>query len=96
MAMFFYQAFSKDGKKVSGYIDAPSREAVKQQLARQGIFPIKITQTTQESRVGWFSRMFQRPVSAKEKILFTKQLSVLLKSGVPLLQALELLVDYFD
>ena len=96
MAMFFYQAFSKDGKKVSGYIDAPSREAVKQQLARQGIFPVKITQTTQEAQVGWYSRIFRRSVSTKEKILFTKQLSVLLKSGVPLLQALELLVEYFE
>jgi len=96
MAMFFYQAFSKDGKKVTGFIDAPSRQAVKQQLARQGIFPIKITQTTQEAQLGFFKRLFQRGVSAKDKILFTRQLSTLLKSGIPLLQALELLVDHFE
>jgi len=96
MAMFFYQAFSKDGKKVSGYLDASSREAVKKQLARQGIFPVKITQTSQEAQISWFSRIFRRGVSGKDKILFTKQLSVLLKSGVPLLQSLELLIDYFE
>jgi len=96
MAMFFYQAFSKDGKKVSGFVDAPSRQAVKQQLAQKGIFPVKITQTTQDADKGWFKRFFERKVSTKDKILFTRQLSTLLKSGVPLLQALELLIDHFE
>lgn len=96
MAMFFYQAFSKDGKKVSGYIDAPSRQAVKQQLARQGIFPVKITQTTQEAQISWYQRLFRGRVTTKDKILFTRQLSTLLKSGIPLLQSLELLVDHFE
>jgi len=95
MAMFFYQAFSKDGKKVTGFIDAPSRQSVKLRLAQQGIFPVKIEQTSQEARQGIFQRLFQRRISTKDKILFTKQLSILLKSGIPLLQALELLVDYF-
>ena len=67
MAMFFYQAFSKDGKKVSGYIDAPSRQAVKQQLARKGIFPVKITQTTQDAQQGWLKRLFERKVTTKDK-----------------------------
>lgn len=96
MALFFYQAFSKDGKKLSGFVDAPSRQAVKERLARQGIFPVKITPSTKDAGRNWFKRLFERKVSIKDKILFTKQLSVLLKSGVPLLQALELLVDHFD
>ncbi|MFC1845559.1 type II secretion system F family protein [Candidatus Dependentiae bacterium] len=94
--MFFYQAFSKDGKKLSGFVDAPSRQAVKERLARQGIFPVKIMPASKDSRQSWFQRLFERRVSVKDKILFTKQLSVLLKSGVPLLQALELLVDHFE
>ncbi len=96
MALFFYQAFSKEGKKVSGFVDAPSRQAVKEKLTRQGVFPIKIAPASQESRIGFFKRLFRRKVSTKDKILFTRQLSVLLKSGVPLLQALELLVDHFS
>ena len=96
MALFFYQAFSKDGKKMSGFIDAPSRQAVREQLGRKGIFPVKIVPASQESQKSWFKRFFERRMNVKDKILFTRQLSVLLKSGVPLLQALELLVDHFE
>ncbi len=95
MALYSYEAFSKDGKKVKGVIDATSQAAVREQLARQELYPISIYLATEEKRMGFFKRLMQGGVSLKEKILFTKQLSVLLKSGVPLLQALELLVDQF-
>lgn len=96
MALYFYQAFSKDGKKVAGYMDAASQQRVKEQLATRGLFPISITTASEESKLGFFSRLFQKSVSVKEKILFTKQLTILLRSGVPLLQALELLTEQFE
>lgn len=96
MALFFYQAFSKDGKKLSGFVDAPSRQAVKERLARQGIFPVKIMPASKDVQHSWFKRLFERKMEVKDKILFTRQLSVLLKSGVPLLQAIELLVEHFE
>lgn len=98
MALFAYQAFSKDGKRVRGTLDAPTPEAVREQLARMGLYPITISSTTEE-RASLFARLkslISGKVSLKDKILFTKQLSVLLKSGVPLLQALELLIDQFS
>lgn len=95
MALYFYQAFAKDGKKVSGYIDAPSQQRVKEQLSKRGLFTVTITAASQESRLGFFARLFQRSVTVKEKILLTRQLMILLRSGVPLLQALELLTDQF-
>lgn len=96
MALYFYQAFAKDGKKQTGYIDAPSVQSVKDQLTRQGLFPTKIEQAKEGARQSSWTRFFKRGVSFKEKMLFTRQLSVLLKSGIPLLQALELLVDQFE
>ena len=95
MALYSYEAFSKDGKKVKGVIDASSQSVVREQLVRQELYPITIYLATEESRMGFFQRLMLGRVSLKEKILFTKQLSVLLKSGVPMLQSLELLVDQF-
>lgn len=95
MALYFYQAFSKDGKKVTGYIDAPSTPSVKEQLAKQGLFPITITPAQGES-TSWLRSLFTRGTSVKDKILFTRQLAILLKSGIPLLQALELLTEHFE
>jgi type II secretory pathway component PulF len=96
VALYAYQALSKDGKKLKGQVDAPSKQAVNDQLVRQNLYPVHIELAKEES-VGFdWRRIFERPVSAKEKILFTKQLAVLLSSGVPLLQAMELLSEQFD
>jgi type II secretory pathway component PulF len=95
MALYAYQAFSKEGKRVSGSIDAPSLQGAREQLARMGMYPTSITSASQEggSGLSWFQRLLQRKIDAKDKIFFTKQLNVLLRSGIPLLQALELLVE---
>lgn len=96
MALYSYQAFSKDGKKATGFIDSPSIESVKEQLSRQGLFPISISLAQEGMRGGLLTRLFARRISTKDKILFTKQLTTLLKSGVPLLQSLELLTDQLE
>jgi len=94
MPLYVYQAFSKEGKKVQGQLDAPSLVLVREKLVGMGLFPTKIDLVT-EGTTGksFFKSLFERRVSFKDKIFFTKQLAVLLKSGVPLLQSLELLVE---
>lgn len=93
MALYFYQAFSKEGKKLKGYIDAQSKQNVREQLAKEGIFPTSIESVISENAAPWYKRLFQRKISLKDKIFFTKQFGVLLRAGVPLLQSLELLSD---
>ncbi len=95
MALYQYQGFSRDGKKVRGYIDASSLQSARELLAKQEVFisSLEITDGVASTQGSFIKRIFRRGVSTKDKIFFTKQLSVLLKSGVPLLQALELLVD---
>jgi type II secretory pathway component PulF len=97
MALYFYKALSKEGKKISGYMDGSSAESIRAQLTAKGLYPFDIKLHTESSSGSSFVRsLFERPVSTKDLILFTKQLSVLLKSGVPLVQALELLSDQFE
>lgn len=96
MALYFYQAFQKDGKKTSGYIDAPSLAQAKEVLSKQGVYPTSVVPATEETRIPWWKRWFVAGITPQQRILFTKQLTVLLKAGVPLLQALELLVEQFE
>lgn len=96
MALYYYRGFFKDGKKATGSVDAPSIQVAREQLNRQGIFPTTITAEPEGGSGKWWKRLLSRGVSLNEKILFTKQLSILLKSGVQLLQALELLLDHFS
>ncbi len=96
MALYAYEAFSKEGKKVSGVIDAPSAEALREQLTKQGSFPIKIELSGGAAAGGFLQRLFAKKVTVKDKILLTKQLAILLKSGVPILQAIETLIEQFE
>lgn len=96
MALYMYQAFSRDGKQVTGTLDAGSVQGVKEQLVRTGLLPIKIelvSAKTSTGGLGFFKNLFGPRVTLKDKIFFTKQLAVLLKAGVPLLDALELLIE---
>src|SRR5258708_4751965 len=96
MALYTYEAFAKNGKQVKGVLDASSLSSAKDQLSRQGLFPISIAPLAQEAQYSLLQRLFMRSVSPKSKILFTKQLALLLRSGVPLLQSIELLTDQFQ
>lgn len=60
MALYSYEAFSKDGKKVHGVIDAPSAEALREQLTKQGLFPTKIESTGGMSTAGFLSACLKR------------------------------------
>lgn len=96
MALFQYEAFQKDGKRVSGFVDASTAQQAKEQLSRQGMYPISVVPASQEATLPWYKRLFGKKISPQQKILFTKQLTVLLKAGVPLLQTLELLTEQFE
>jgi len=93
MALYKYQALSKDGKRVSGTLDAGSLKQVHDHLSAKNLFPITITAASEATAGFSLKNLFERKISLKEKLFFTKQLQVLLKSGVPLPDALELLVQ---
>lgn len=96
MPLYAYEALSRDGKRSKGVIDAASLQGARQQLTAQGLYLVRLEQTREESGESFFKRLFARKVTVKQKILFTKQLAILLRSGVPLLQAVDLLIEQFE
>lgn len=96
MALFAYKGFARDGGKKSGQVEAPSEGGARELLKRQGVYPTSLLPVHKiSSGQGMFARFFQKKVPLKEKLLFTQQLAILLRSGVPLLQAIELLTEQF-
>ena len=96
MPLYQYNSFSRRGKKTSGTIDASTLQAAKELLRGQGLMPITVKEVTAGETGNIFTRLFEKKVDVKSIVLFTKQLAVLLKSGVPLLQAMELLAEQFE
>jgi type II secretory pathway component PulF len=97
MPLYKYESFNRRGKKISGTVDASSKQDAITILRGQGLMPTQVSETTGVTISGssWKS-IFRKKVEIRTKVVFTKQLAVLLKSGVPLLQALELLIEQFE
>lgn len=96
MALYAYEAFNHSGKKVSGTVDAASSKEVRDKLIKSGLLPSSIARVDAKAATGLLDLVkgyFQPSISRQDIIFFTKQLSVLLKAGIPIPQALELLIE---
>jgi type II secretory pathway component PulF len=96
MPLYRYDSYNRRGGKASGTIDAASIAVAKELLRGQGLMPTTVEEVRNSSSDSFLAGLFEKPVDVKMVILFTKQLSVLLRSAVPLLEAVDLLVDQFE
>ena len=82
-ATFLWEGMDKRGKKVKGQVQAGGEAMVNAQLRKQGITVTKV-----KKRSTLFSGA--KRVTDKDITLFTRQLATMLKAGVPLLQAFDI------
>lgn len=78
--LYAWEGKDKSGKSVKGEARAVGESALSSQLRRQGITVTKIRR----------SRGGGKKITPKDVSLFTRQLATMLKSGVPLLQAFDI------
>ncbi len=97
MPSFSYVAINETGKEISGVLDAADVAAAKRIIEGQNLLPIKVephaaTKKSARSSTVTVSRKGKRKkITEREVIDFTRQLSTLLRAGVPILAALETL-----
>jgi type IV pilus assembly protein PilC len=88
MANFKYEGQKRDGEKVKGTLNLPNENEVRIYLRQQGIRPTKI------EKVGLLNKdiqLFAAKVKYGEVAVMSRQLAVMVSSGVPLLQAFDIL-----
>jgi general secretion pathway protein F len=99
MGVYAYKGIDARGKSVKGIRDADSAKALRTVLKRDGILATDILEHSEAAKKAArdidFGRLFRR-VSSLDVALATRQLSVLLRSGVPLVEALSALIDQLD
>lgn len=94
MPKFKYVGFTADGKKVENSIDANTLLDAKKLLRRQRIRATKIqAPSIFETDLGEFmvEKGLARPFGRVELMRFTRQLSILINAGVPILECMEIL-----
>ena len=87
MPVYTYKGTNKAGSNVSGEMSATSKSEAQNQLRRQQITPKKMSEKGKEFNMPTFGGS----VSAKELAIFTRQFSVMIDAGLPLVQCLEIL-----
>jgi type IV pilus assembly protein PilC len=73
------------GQQVKAAVEADSEAAAAKLISAQGLVPVKISVS---GSAGGVLAKFTSHVNAKDRVLFSRQLSTLINAGLPLLQAL--------
>ena len=84
---FLWEGVDKRGKRVKGELRAPSDAIVKGELRKQGVIVGKVRKKP-KPLLGDFGQK----ITSRDLMLFTRQLSTMLNSGVPVVQSLDMLV----
>ena len=97
MAKFKYIALDKEGRELSGVIESTSENRARKELAAQGFSVSRIAEVAaiasdkKASAAKAKKPLFGTGVNKENITVFSRQLSTLLKAGLPLLRALEVI-----
>jgi type IV pilus assembly protein PilC len=83
--MYAWEGMDKAGKRVKGELSGQSEALVKATLRRQGINPLKVKKKTKPLLGGGGGK-----ITPKDITVFSRQLATMMSSGVPLVQAFEI------
>jgi type IV pilus assembly protein PilC len=89
MPEYEFRATGRNGQTITGKRAAPSREALDAILRREQLTPSRIVEKGREIAIP--KPRVAGKVSAKELAVFTRQFSVMIDAGLPLVQCLEIL-----
>lgn len=87
MAIYRYRARDKSGRTITGSIDAPTEAVALSRLDADGYLPISLS-ASGEAKGGFPLRKKMAGVKPGELVIFTRQLTTVIRSGIPLLSGL--------
>ncbi len=88
MPMFQYKAKTRAGELVNGSLAAGDRRAALAELTKLGFFPLEVDSAEADQLAQDKANRYRNRVKSRDVLMFTQQLSSLLKSGMSLSQAL--------
>ncbi|WP_108649174.1 type II secretion system F family protein [Dongshaea marina] len=94
MPRYSYKGRDRSGKAVNGQQVAADEQAVAEQLIRQGVIPIQITEVAEKAKSlelpAWLTR---RQVTLDDLLLFCRQMYSLTRAGISVIRAVNNLKD---
>jgi general secretion pathway protein F len=101
MPEFVWRAAQADGQLVEGRLDATAADAVLRHLRERGLTPLKVEDAALTGAAGVHAlraargsgRALRGPVNQTDVLAFTSELSIMLRSGLALDNALRVLIE---
>ena len=84
--LYIWEGTDRSGKRIKGETRGQSAALIKADLRRQGVIPIKV----RKKPISLFSAR-KKAIKSKELSVFSRQLATMVSSGVPLVQAFEII-----
>jgi general secretion pathway protein F len=88
MAAYEYTALDVAGRERRGILDGDSARQVRQLLRDQSLLPVTVTEVSDAAPTQAFSFSFGNRIRVADIALLTRQLSTLVRSGIPVEEAL--------
>lgn len=95
MTKFIYRAKDWNGKLIKGSVDFDDKKKVIESIRDNGLVPLSVIEESQ-TFLGELYKNFFSKVKLKQISNFTRQLSTMMNSGLPLTDSLSLLKDQID
>src|SRR5437660_11629452 len=92
MPVYTYRGTNRAGGNVTGEMMAPNKAELQNLLKRQQITATKMSEKGREFNIPTFGS----GVKARELAIFTRQFSVMIDAGLPLVQCLEILATQHE
>lgn len=89
--LFSYKAKTESGKTITGLIDAENEEQAMDALTKQGLILLSLVEVKKQLNLKKEIK-FSFGVKERDLVLFYRQLSVMISSGVPIVEALETMI----
>jgi len=95
MPRYRFEALTYAGKSERGSVEADSARAVRQTLMSKQLVPVTIELETEWSKQYFWNKWFSenKPLSRSDLALITKQVAILVRSGVQIDEALSVLAE---
>src|SRR5512139_3317446 len=88
MPVYNYTARTTTGELQSGSIDLPSENDVIAHLRKNRMIVVKVSQAPKQLKMS-----FGAGISTRDIVIFTRQFATMINSGLPLVQALDILAE---
>lgn len=95
MALFRYVAKERTGRSVSGVSEATDQRALIEALRKQELVIISVAEEKKKEKVPLKGKIGKK-IKLGELVLFSRQMATMIDSGIPLVQALEILCEQIE